>query len=1070
MKYQKVNNITGWIVFAIATLTYLLTLEMTASYWDCGEFIAVSYKLMVPHPPGAPFFLLMGRIFSFFALGDVTQVAYWINMVSVLSSSFSILFLFWTITLLGRKLLKIKSVEDLPLNQTILLVGAGAVGALAYTFSDSFWFSAVEAEVYAMSSFFTAFVVWAILKWDLIEDESRANRWLILIAYMMGLSIGVHLLNLVTIPALGLIYYFKKYKPSFWGIVIAMAISGAFIILINNLIIPGLPSLASMFEIDFVNTLNLPFGTGLTFFILILIGLLTYSIYETQTKVRLSDKYILSFVIIFEFLFAYLVIHESPILIFVLSIVINLGIYILLKKNINKFFIITILGYVPGLAIWYLFFEDTKREKFLFNIDLNKLNTFFIGITFVLIGYSSYSLVVIRSNYNPPIDENNPEDIMSFVSYLKREQYGNRPLLHGQYYTARVVGQKDGDVVYTKGKDKYEITDRKFAYEYDPAETTILPRIYSTSPAHQERYREILGLREGEKPSFWTDNIWFLFKYQIKHMYMRYFMWNFAGRASDIQDADWLSPLAAFEDVPAPIADNHGRNNYFMIPLLLGLIGLLFQFFNDKRNFAVVGMLFFLTGIALILYLNSPPTEPRERDYIYVASFYAFAIWIGFGVIAIAQGISQAVSNKKMAGGIAIAIGLMAPAIMAAEGWDDHDRSNRYFSVDTAKNFLSSCADNAIMFTGGDNDTFPLWYAQNVEGYRTDMRVLVLSYSNTDWYIEQMLDKHYTSEPLPLSLTMKNYQQGGPNDYLPYEDLKLKGPIDLKTFLSLLKNDDKRLRYYQSANVIPSKQIALRVDKASVLQKGIIPKGKDSLVVDQMVFRLKGNGLEKKDLMILDLIATNNWERPIYFNNTSLNQLNFNVDDYIVQEGNTYRLLPIKNPQPARGSYLVDTDIMYDNVMNKFQFREMDNPDVYYNEDYRNFVVNHRSTLNTLAEALLDEGKEDKARKVLLYSLESMPDIAVNYDYTSVQTAGMLMQLGETEKAKDIAQKLGTRADELLSYYLANNISVGFELQRNIIILNELQRMLKRYGEDEMAKEFEDALTTHYGIIENSRR
>lgn len=985
MKYQKVNNITGWIVFAIATLTYLLTLEMTASYWDCGEFIAVSYKLMVPHPPGAPFFLLIGRMFSFFALGDVTQVAYWINVASVLCSSFSILFLFWSITLLGRKLLKIKSVEDLSLDKTIMLMGAGAVGALAYTFSDSFWFSAVEAEVYAMSSFFTAFVFWAILKWELIADESRANRWLILIAYMMGLSIGVHLLNLVTIPALGLIYYFKKYKPSKWGIVAAMGVCGFIIILINNIIIPGLPSIASSFDIFFVNNLGMPFGSGVIVFSALIVGTLVFGI-----------------------------------------------IY------------------------------SIKNEKEI-------LNTALLGLAFVLIGYSSYSLVVIRSNDNPPIDENNPDDIMSFVSYLKREQYGNRPLFHGQYFTARVVGQIDGDVVYTKGEDKYEITDKKFAYEYDPAETTILPRIYSTSPAHQKRYREILGLREGEKPTF-IDNIHFMFKHQLGWMYMRYFMWNFSGRASDIQDADWLSPLDSLKEVPAPIADNRGRNNYFMIPFLLGLIGLIFQFMNDKRNFAVVSMLFFLTGIALILYLNSPPTEPRERDYIYVASFYAFAIWIGFGVIAIAKGISQFVANRKLAGGIAIAIGLLAPAIMVAEGWDDHDRSNRYFSVDTAKNFLSSCAENAIMFTGGDNDTFPLWYVQNVEDYRTDMRVLVLSYSNTDWYIEQMHDKHYTSEPLPLTLTMKNYQQGGPNDYLPYEDLKLKGPIDLKTFLSLLKKDDKRLRYYQSANVIPSKQIALKVDKDAVLRSGILPKGKDSLVVDKMIFRLEGNGLEKKDLLILDLIATNNWERPIYFNNTSLNQLNFNIDEYIVQEGNTYRLLPIKNPQPTRGNYMVDTDIMYDNVMNKFQFRELDNPEVYYNEDYRNFVVNHRSTLNTLAEALLDEGKQEKARRVLLHNLERMPDIAVSYDYTSVQTAGMLMQLGENDKAIDIANKLGTRADELLSYYLANDISVGFELQRNIIILNELQRMLKRYGEDEMAKEFEDALTTHYGLIENNRR
>jgi len=982
MSFQKINNITGWTIFGIATLVYMLTLEMTASYWDCGEFIAVSYKLMVPHPPGAPFFLLLGRMFSFLALGNVESVAYWINMVSVLASSFSILFLFWTIVLLGRKLLKVTSLKEITQTQTILLIGAGAVGALAYTFSDTFWFSAVEAEVYAMSSFFTAFVFWAILKWELIEDEGRANRWLILIAYMIGLSIGVHLLNLVTIPALGLIYYFKKHSVTKWGLVATMAISGFIVILINNIIIPGLPSIAASFDIFFVNNLGLLFGSGVLVWVLLVIAPLVFGI-----------------------------------------------IY------------------------------SIKKQKEL-------LNTALLSLAFILIGYSSYTLVVIRSNFDPPIDENNPENIMSFVKYLNRDQYGYRPLFHGQYFTAEVTGQEEGEVVYTKGKDKYEITDRKYSYVYDQTQTTPLPRIYSTSPAHQKRYREILGLREGEVPNI-IDNFHFMFKHQLGWMYMRYFMWNFAGRESDIQDADWMSPLAAFKEVPDAISSNKGRNNYFMIPLILGLIGIFFNYKQDKKTFAVTGMLFFLTGIALILYLNSPPTEPRERDYIYVGSYYAFAIWIGFGIIAIGNGLAKMISNKKMAYGIAIVIGLLAPAIMAAEGWDDHDRSDRYFSVDSAKNFLSSCAPNSIIFTGGDNDTFPLWYVQNVEGFRTDMRVLVLSYSNTDWYIEQMMDKHYESEPIPLTLTMDNYQQGGPNDVLPYYDgLNVKGALDVKQFINLVKNDHQGIRIYQSANVIPSKVLAIKVDKEAVLRSGIIPKSMDSLVVDQMVFSLKGGNLEKKDLMILDLIVTNNWERPIYFNNTSLSQVNLDLSAYVVQEGNAYRLLPIRNPAPARGEYLVDTELMFDNVMNKFQFRELDNPDVYYNEDYRNFVVNHRSTLNTLAKALLDEGKEDKAKEVLLYSLSSMTNAAVAYDYTSNQTMGMLFQVGEKEKALEIAKILGDRADSLLEYYIENDIQLGYELQRNVIILNDLQRTLKRYGENELAERYETALDKHYGALE----
>lgn len=985
MNFQKINNIVGWAVFAIATITYLLTIEMTASYWDCGEFIAVSYKLMVPHPPGAPFFLLVGRMFSFLAFGDVTQVAYWINVVSVLSSSFSILFLFWSIVMLGRKILKINIKDEVSVENTIMLIGAGAIGALAYTFSDTFWFSAVEAEVYAMSSFFTAFVFWAILKWEIIEDESRANRWLILIAYMMGLSIGVHLLNLVTIPALGLIYYFKKHKPTTWGIIAALGISGALIILINNIIIPGLPAIAGSFDIFFVNNLGLPFGSGVVVFSLIIIGSLIA------------------------------------------------GIIISIRK------------------------------------EMELLNTALLGLAFILIGYSSYTLVVIRSNYNPPIDENNPEDIMSFVKYLNREQYGYRPLFKGQYFTADVVGQEQGAAVYTKGEEKYEITDRKFSYTYDPKQTTILPRIYSTSPQHQQKYRQVLGLKKGEVPNF-ADNIRFLFKHQLGWMYFRYFMWNFSGRESDIQDASYLTPMDAFNDLPPTLKENKGRNNYFMIPLILGIIGLVFHYSTDKKNFAVVAMLFFLTGIALILYLNSPPIEPRERDYIYVASFYAFAIWIGFSVIAIAKTIGKVLS-PKVGGMIAIALGLTAPVIMAAENWDDHDRSDRYFSVDIAKNFLGSCADNAILFTGGDNDTFPLWYAQNVEDYGTDKRVLVLSYSNTDWYIEQMMDQHYESEPIPLTLSMKNYQQGGPNDYLPYaEELGVKGAIDLNTFLNLLKKDDKRLRLYQSANVVPSKTIALKVDKQKVLNSGIIPTGLDSMVVDQMILKVKGNGLEKKDLMILDLIASNNWERPIYFNNTSLSQLNVELEEYVIQEGNTYRLLPVKNPLPNRFEHMINTDLMYDNVMNKFQFRELDNPDAYFTEDYRNFVVNHRTTLNTLADALMYEGKQDKAREVILFSLERMPDATLRYDFTSVQTADMLLRLGDDEKGKEILSTMADRAEEMIAYYTGLNNGISQNLRINILILSEIIRTFSRNGEDEMAKKYEEILDGYYNILEMQNR
>jgi hypothetical protein len=945
-------------------------MEETASYWDCGEFIAVSYKLEVPHPPGAPLFLLIGRIFSFLSFGDVTQVAYWINFTSVLSSAFTILFMFWSIVLFGRKLLKITKPEELS-NNTLLLMGAGAVGALAYTFSDSFWFSAVEAEVYAMSSFFTAFVVWAMLKWDVIEDEAKANRWLLLIFYMIGLSIGVHLLNLVTLPALGLIFYFKKYKPTTWGVIATLLISGCLILVINDLIIPGLPTIAGNFEVFFVNTLRLPFGSGVIVFSLIIIGALIYGIRYSQKK----------------------------------------------QKEV--------------------------------------LNTFLLSAAFILIGYCSYGVVVIRSNYDTPISENAPKDIMTFVSYLRREQYGSRPLLYGEYFTAQPIGLKEGAPIYKKGKDRYEIQDRQMSYDFAPKDMTILPRIYSRDPDQARRYREILGLKEGEKPTF-SDNIGFMFSHQIGWMYARYFMWNFAGRESDEIGAGWISPSSWFEEVPESLK-NKARNNFFMIPFVLGLIGMFIQMVNDQKNTAVVGLLFVLTGVALVVYLNGPAAEPRERDYIYAASYYAYCFWIGFAVIGIAQAIEKFTKNLKVASIAAILICSSAPAIMAAEGWDDHDRSDRYFSVDSAVNYLESCAPNAIIFTGGDNDTFPLWYAQEVEGIRTDMRVIVLSYYNTDWYIEQSMNKHYESEPLPYTLSLEQYRQGGPNDYLPYEDLNIKA-MDLNQYIGLISKDYKGLRLYPSANVVPTKDIVLNVDVEKVKSMGIIPAGMDSLIVPQMLLRVKRNALEKKDLALLDVLLTNNWERPLYVNNTSLEQFNIDLRPYLVSEGNAYRILPIFNSDPR--TKLVNTEVAYNNMMKKFQFRGLQDSTVYYSVDYRNFVMNHRGSFNELADALLEKGDKAKAREVVLHNLTMMPNSSIPYDVSNARNVEVLFEVGEKEKAIELATILGKQMDEAAAYYLAKG-EYGNDLQYSIIILGELQRVLYKYGEADLAKKYEEAYQKH---------
>jgi MFS family permease len=980
MNFQRINNIAGWSVFGIALITYWLTMEPTASYWDCGEFIAISYKLEVSHPPGAPLFMLLGRMFSFLAMGDVSMVSYWINFSSVLAGAFTSLFLFWSITLFGRKLMKIQNDADITSDKLWVLMGAGLVGALAQTFSDSAWFSNVEAEVYAMSAFFTAFVVWAMLKWDVIEDESKANRWLLLIFYMMGLSIGVHLLNLVTIPALALIYYFKKYKPGVWGIVLTMIVSLLIIFFINDLIIPGLPSLAGSFELFFVNSLGLPFGSGALFIGVVIIAALIYGIYYSQSR-------------------------QKPI-----------------------------------------------------------LNTFLLATAFILIGYTSYTMIVIRSNYNTPINQSDPSDVMSFVRYLKREQYGSRPLFYGQYFTAELAGYDYGDPVYVKGKEKYEEADRKLSYKYHPKDQTILPRIYSTDPSHQQIYRDVLGLRENEKPTF-VDNIYFMITHQIGHMYVRYFFFNFAGRESDIQGADWLRPSKWFEDVPQSLKENQGRNNFFMIPFILGLIGMFYQSVNNTRSFVVVALLFILTGVALVVYLNSPPTEPRERDYIYSGSYYAYCFWIGFAVIALAEVFTRFTKNLKTSAVIATVVCLSAPVLMAKDGWDDHDRSKRYFSVDSAINYLQSCAPNAILFTGGDNDTFPLWNAQEVEGVRTDVRVIVLSYYNTDWYINQTMRQTYESQPFPYTLTSENYRQGGPNDYLPYYDAKIKS-MDARQYLDLLKKDNKALRLYPNANVIPTRDITLNVDVDKVRAMGIVPKDLDSLIVPVLHLRLRSgaSALEKKDLAMLDVLTTANWERPIYVNNTSLAQFNIDLSRHVVQEGNAYRILPIYNPDPQVD--IVNTELAMQNMMQKFQYRGLDDSTIYYTQDYRSFVQNHRSSFNSLAQALIAKGDSAKAREVLLFSLEKMPDAGVRYDFTNAQMIELLLEVGEKEKAIEMADILSKRFDEQATYYYSQR-EFGRDFQLPMFLLGEMQRVLYAYGVNETAEKIEAMYEKHNQMFQN---
>lgn len=965
--FSKYNNILGWIVFVIALVVYWITMEPTASFWDCGEFIAASYKLQVPHPPGAPLFLLIGRLFSFLSFGDRSEIAYWINFSSVLAGAFTSMFLFWSITLLAKKLMLLNTASVIDISKTITLLGAGLVGSLAYTFTDSAWFSSVEAEVYSMSSFFTAFIVWAMLKWETIEDESHASRWLIFIFYSIGLTIGIHLLNLIAIPALALIFYFKKYKPGKWGITATLLLSVILIFMIYDVIIPGLPTLAGKFEIFFVNSLGLPFASGAVFFGVLIIGSLIFGIYYSHRK----------------------------------------------RKHI--------------------------------------LNTALLAVTFILIGYSSYTMVVIRSNFNTPINENDPSDVMRFVRYLKREQYGTRPLLYGQYFTASPQAYEEGAPVYAKGKSKYEIVDHKISVRYDAKDQTILPRIWSAEENHQNTYRDLLQLKKGEKPTF-ADNLRFMFTHQIGWMYVRYFFFNFAGRESDDQNADWLNPTQWFQDLPSVLEENRGRNNFYMIPFLLGLVGMYYQSVKNVKNFFVVALLFLLSGIALVVYLNSPPVEPRERDYIYTGSYYAFCFWIGFAVIALSDLISKMTKNFKTASILATVICLWAPVLMAKDGWDDHDRAKRYFSVDTAINDLQSCAPDSILFTGGDNDTFPQWYVQEVEGVRTDVRVVVTSYFNSHWYIEQAMRQTYESKPFPFTLTSHNYREGGPNQYLPFYDAHIKS-MDLKQYLELLKKDHKGLRVYASYNAVPTRDIVLKVDTAKVRALGIVPKTLDSLIVPEMHLRLKENALELKDLALLDILATADWKRPVYVTNTALSQFNVDLTPYAVREGNTYRILPVLNPDPQ--SDLVNTEAAYANIMKKFQFRGLNDGHIYYSEDYRRAVQGHRNTLNSVALALITEGKTANAREVLLYGLEKMPDRGVRYDVSHLQTIQLLLEVEEKERAFEISDKLSLRADELISYYLRIGES-GNKLQLQMAIIRELARVFYLYGEMEQGKKLED--------------
>jgi hypothetical protein len=999
--FKFLNNLTGWIVFLIASATYCLTIEPTASFWDCGEFIATAYKLQIGHPPGAPFFMIIGRLATLFAFGDVTKVAMMMNLLSAFASAFTILFLFWSITHLARKMVNV-SKEELKGGQLIGVLGAGVVGALAYTFSDTFWFSAVEGEVYATSSLFTALVFWAMLKWEDVADEPQADRWIVLIAYLMGISIGVHLLNLLAIPALAFIYYFRKNQgPVKRSGIIKTALVGAFLLgFMQFAFIPGVVSIAAKFELLFTNSFGLPFGTGAAVYIVLLIVALVWGVQYTIKKSK---------------------------------------------------------------PMW---------------------NTVLLCTIVMLIGYASYGMIIIRSSADTPMDENNPENVFTLLSYLNREQYGTRPLAYGQYYNAPYDKQnpyKDGHVTYApdyKTKKYIVVADEKAnaTPNYDPKYSTIFPRMWSNQPQHVRGYKkwaEIKGPAE-RVPTF-GENLKFFATYQLGFMYFRYFMWNFAGRQNDAQgqgeisNGNWKSGINAIDDrrigtqgnLP-PSLDNKANNKFYFIPLILGLIGMIFQFERQKRDGLVMFLFFFFTGIAIILFLNQYTNEPRERDYGFAGSFYAFAFWIGFAVLAIQKWLSK-VTPSAIAASISVALCLSAPILMAKGGWDDHDRSKRYTARDYASNYLNSCAPNAILFTNGDNDTFPLWYAQEVEGVRTDVRVVNLSLLNTDWYIDQVRRKAYDSDAVPINMEYEQYRQGVRDQVVLY-DKGLNGYQNLKEMMDFVKEDGdfNKLPLQNGSKIefFPSKKFSLPVDSATVVNNGTVPKELASQVVKSIDWEIDKNYLLKAELMILEILNSNNWKRPVYFAITVGDDSYLGLQDYFQLEGLAYKIVPVKNPPSPTGDFgRVESNIMYNNLMNKFKWGGVDKNELYMDENNLRMTMNFRSNFDRLAEKLIQEGKRDSVIKVVDKCFEVLPEKNVPYNYFVVPLSERYYQAGANTKADAVLVRYAQVLDAELKYYFSQKPAItkkfDMSLQRNMAILKRVGDIMQRYNSVK-AKEVRD--------------
>ena len=1129
-QYRLVDNIFGWVAFVIAAFVYCSTIEPTASFWDCPEFITTAYKQEIGHPPGAPFFMLLGNFFTHFA-SDATQVAKMVNTMSALLSAVCILFLFWTITHLARKLI-ISDWKEMTTSKLIAIEASGMVGALIYTFSDTFWFSAVEGEVYAFSSAFTAVVFWLILKWEDHADEPHSDRWLVLIAYMTGLSIGVHLLNLLCIPAIVLVYYYKKVPhANLKGSLLALILSFAVVVAVLYGVVPGIITVGGWFELFFVNVLGCPFNTGEIVYIICLVAAVIWGIYETYNATdknvkRQNIAFILGFGMLGIPFYGY---GWSAVICGV--IVMAILWFVLGYKRKQE--VVTGVDETTGIT--------KKKMQLLPLVSARIKNTALLCMLMLMIGYSSYALIVIRSSANPPMDQNSPEDIFTLGSYLSRDQYGDRPLFYGQAYTSQVALQvegnmckpemKEGAPVYQRKekatadeKDSYFIVSHKNKYQY--AQNMFFPRMYDA--AHAQAYEDWMGGVDGTEVPYdrcgenimvkvpsQVDNIRFFLSYQCNFMYWRYFMWNFAGRQNDIQGngepehGNWITGFSFIDDslygdqskLPDDLKNNKGHNVFYCMPLILGLIGLFWQaWYTRKRKvikngkeveeilpigiqqFWVVFFLFFMTGLAIVIYLNQTPMQPRERDYAYAGSFYAYAIWCGLGVLAIINLLKE---KAKLSGtaisAIVAVITLLVPIQMASQTWDDHDRSNRYTCRDFGQNYLMSLQEkgNPIIFTNGDNDTFPLWYNQEVEGVGTDARVCNLSYLQTDWYIDQMKRPAYDSPSVPITWPRLDFCSGT-NEYVTVE------PGAKQQILEFYKQNPEAakkqfgdepfelknvLKYWvRSKNpdlhIIPTDTLYVTIDKEAVKKSGMMMAS--DTIPDKMVISLAGkNALYKGDLMMLEMIAQCNWVRPIYVALTVGEDNYMNLGDNFVQEGLVNRITPFTTNKPGAKNF--DTEKAYHNIMTRFKFGNLKQKGLYIDETTMRMCYTHRRLLAQTALQLLSEHKNKKAIDILKKADVEIPDYNVPIDYMSggLDMARGWILAGQKQKAAEYVGKVWKTASQYLSYYLSLDANRFAQAQndciRQIMIMQSTCEVASMVDQ-KTAKKYEDQLNKLYTL------